>query len=59
MKTPAWQRKEGQSKTGGLNAKGRASYNASTGGDLKAPVKSGKPVTKGAPTAAAKTAKKK
>jgi hypothetical protein len=41
MKTPAWQRKEGQSKTGGLNAKGRASYNASTGGDLKAPVKSG------------------
>jgi hypothetical protein len=41
MKTPAWQRKEGQSKAGGLNAKGRASYNASTGGDLKAPVKSG------------------
>jgi hypothetical protein len=24
-KTPAWQRKEGQSKEGGLNAKGRAS----------------------------------
>lgn len=41
MKTPAWQRKEGQAKTGGLNAKGRASYNASTGGDIKAPVKSG------------------
>lgn len=41
MKTPAWQRKDGQAKTGGLNAKGRASYNASTGGDLKAPVKSG------------------
>jgi hypothetical protein len=41
MKTPAWQRKEGQAKTGGLNAKGRASYNASTGGNLKAPVKSG------------------
>jgi hypothetical protein len=41
MKTPAWQRKEGQAKTGGLNAKGRASYNASTGGDLKAPVKTG------------------
>ena len=41
MKTPAWQRKEAQSKTGGLTAKGRASYNASTGGDLKAPVKSG------------------
>jgi hypothetical protein len=41
MKTPAWQRKEGQAKTGGLNAKGRSSYNAETGGDLKAPVKSG------------------
>jgi hypothetical protein len=39
--TPAWQRKEGQNAKGGLNAKGRASYNASTGGDLKAPVKSG------------------
>jgi len=39
MKTPAWQRKEGQSKTGGLNAKGRASYKAETGGTLKAPVK--------------------
>ena len=41
MKTPAWQRKEGKSPSGGLNAKGRASYNASTGGDLKPPVKSG------------------
>ena len=41
MKTPAWQRKEGQAKTGGLNAKGRSSYNAETGGNLKAPVKSG------------------
>jgi hypothetical protein len=41
MKTPAWQRKEGQAKAGGLNAKGRSSYNAETGGDLKAPVKSG------------------
>lgn len=40
-KTPAWQRKEGQNAKGGLNAKGRASYNASTGGNLKAPVKSG------------------
>ncbi|MGA0335151.1 MAG: DUF6321 domain-containing protein [Luminiphilus sp.] len=39
MKTPAWQRQEGQSKTGGLNAKGRASYKAETGGTLKAPVK--------------------
>ncbi|MDW7642392.1 MAG: DUF6321 domain-containing protein [Nitrosomonadaceae bacterium] len=27
-KSPAWQRKEGKSKSGGLNAKGRASYNA-------------------------------
>ncbi len=41
MKTPAWQRKEGQSPSGGLNAKGRASYKAETGGMLKAPVKSG------------------
>ena len=39
MKTPAWQRKEGQSKTGGLNATGRASYKRETGGTLKAPVK--------------------
>ena len=41
MATPAWTRKEGQSKSGGLNAKGRASYNAQTGGNLKAPVKAG------------------
>ena len=41
MKTPAWQRKEGESVSGGVNAKGRASYNASTGGNLKPPVKSG------------------
>jgi len=40
-KTPAWTRNEGKSKSGGLNAKGRASYNAQTGGELKAPVKSG------------------
>lgn len=39
MKTPAWQRAEGKSKSGGLNAKGRASYKAQTGGTLKAPVK--------------------
>ena len=31
-KTPAWQRKEGQSEKGGLNAKGRASYNAANPG---------------------------
>jgi hypothetical protein len=36
-KTPAWQRKEGKSPSGGLNAKGRASYNKATGGNLKAP----------------------
>lgn len=41
MKTGAWTRKEGQNSKGGLNAKGRASYNAETGGHLKAPVKSG------------------
>lgn len=41
MKTPAYTRKEGQNKAGGLNAKGRASYNTETGGTLKAPVKSG------------------
>jgi len=34
----AWTRKEGQSKSGGLNAKGRRSYNRATGGNLKAPV---------------------
>lgn len=40
MKTPAWQRKEGKSPSGGLNAKGRASAKAQ-GMNLKAPVKSG------------------
>ncbi len=39
--TAAWQRKEGKNPTGGLNAKGRASYKAETGGTLKPPVKSG------------------
>jgi hypothetical protein len=37
----AWTRKEGQNPKGGLNAKGRASYNRETGGHLKPPVKSG------------------
>ena len=41
MKTSAWQRKEGKNPEGGLNAKGRASYHAETGGTLKAPVKAG------------------
>ncbi len=44
MKTPAWQRKEGKDPEGGLNAKGRASYNKATGGNLQAPAP--KPKTK-------------
>jgi hypothetical protein len=40
-KTAAWQRKEGQDPNGGLNEKGRKSYERETGGDLKAPVKKG------------------
>jgi hypothetical protein len=36
-KSPSWQRKEGKDPKGGLNAKGRASYNRETGGNLKAP----------------------
>lgn len=36
-KSPAWTRKEGKDPKGGLNAKGRASYNRETGGNLKAP----------------------
>jgi len=37
-KSPAWQRKEGKAPSGGLNAKGRASYNkAHPGSNLKAP----------------------
>lgn len=38
--TAAWQKKEGKSATGGLNAKGRASAKAE-GMNLKPPVKSG------------------
>ena len=37
----AWQRSEGKNPKGGLNAKGRASYKAETGGTLKPPVKGG------------------
>lgn len=41
-KSPAWTRKEGKSAKGGLNEKGRKSYEAANpGSDLKAPVKSG------------------
>jgi hypothetical protein len=36
--SPAWQRSAGKNEEGGLNAKGRASYNKATGGHLKAPV---------------------
>jgi len=41
MTSSVWQTKAGKNPKGGLNAKGRASYNAETGGNLKAPVKSG------------------
>jgi len=41
MKSPVWQTKAGKNAKGGLNAKGRASYNNETGGNLKPPVKSG------------------
>jgi len=38
-KSPAWTRKEGKAESGGLNAKGRASYNKANPGKpgLKAP----------------------
>jgi len=40
--TPAWQRKEGKSKKGGLNETGRKSYEkANPGSNLKPPVKKG------------------
>ena len=42
MASPAWQRKEGKNPSGGLNEKGRKSYEAANpGSDLKAPVKAG------------------
>ena len=43
--TPAWQRKEGKNPSGGLNAKGRASYNRANPGKpgLKAPQPQGGP----------------
>lgn len=41
--SPAWQRAEGKNDEGGLNAKGRASYNKATGGNLKAPVTESNP----------------
>jgi hypothetical protein len=44
-KTPAWKRKEGKNPAGGLNAKGRASYNRANPGKpgLKAPQPQGGP----------------
>tara|TARA_Y100000401_G_C8266183_1_gene195902 strand:+ start:53 stop:493 length:441 start_codon:yes stop_codon:yes gene_type:complete len=42
MKSPAWQRKEGKSPSGGLNAKGRASLKAQ-GQDIKPPQPEGGP----------------
>ena len=41
-KSPAWQRKEGKSPSGGLNAKGRASLKAA-GHNLKPPQPEGGP----------------
>jgi hypothetical protein len=48
----AWTRKEGQNPNGGLNAKGRASYNKTHRGHLKPPVKSAE--AKKSPKAAAR-----
>lgn len=45
-KAPAWQRSEGKSKAGGLNEKGRQSYNRATGGNLQAPVTEKNPTGK-------------
>lgn len=42
MASAAWQRKEGKNPSGGLNEKGRKSYEAQNpGSDLKPPVRSG------------------
>jgi len=42
VKTAAWQRKAGKNPSGGLNERGRRSYERENpGSDLKAPVKSG------------------
>lgn len=51
-KTPAYTRKEGQDPRGGLNNKGRASYNKETGGTLKRPVSAAE--AKRSPAAAAR-----
>lgn len=52
-KTPAWTRKEGKNPKGGLNEKGRKSYEkANPGSDLKPPVSAKE--AKDSPTAAAR-----
>lgn len=43
LKSGAWSRKEGQDPSGGLNARGRASYNRENGANLKAPQPEGGP----------------
>lgn len=48
----AWQRKAGKNPSGGLNAKGRASYKRQTGGTLKSPVS--KKAAKSSPKKAAR-----
>lgn len=54
MASPAWQRKEGKNPAGGLNAKGRASYNRNNPGKpgLKPPVSASQ--AKKSPKAAAR-----
>jgi hypothetical protein len=42
-KSPAWQRASGKNPEGGLNEKGRKSYERETGGNLKAPVTESNP----------------
>lgn len=54
MASPAWQRKEGKNPAGGLNARGRASYNRANPGKpgLKPPVSASQ--AKKSPKAAAR-----
>jgi hypothetical protein len=53
-KTPAWTRKEGKNPAGGLNAKGRASYNAKAKAEGKPGLKPPAPHPKTAKDAARK-----
>jgi hypothetical protein len=43
LRSEAWARKEGQDPDGGLNARGRASYNKANNANLKAPQPEGGP----------------